>query len=166
MASEELFEIIIRQYYDSIYRYCYYCLNGDEAAAKDCTQETFLILIEKKRMVDLSGNIEGWLRRTAKNVIRHYLRHERKKRESLDLSQLTDLGKNDRNIERLTEESAFDCLTEAELTLLTAYYNALRGEKKALAEQYGMSLYALYNEIARIKKKLSENLPQIGSDER
>ena len=166
MAGEDLFEIIVRQYYDSIYRYCFYCLQGDEASAKDCTQETFLILIEKKRSVDLSGNIEGWLRRTAKNVIRHYLRKEKKSRGNLDLSQIAELGENDRNIERLTEESALDCLTEAELSLLTAYYNAPRGEKSTVAKQHGMTLYALYNEIDRIKKKLSGNAPQTGSEKR
>ena len=81
LNQDELCVIIAEKYYQPIYKYCYAKLNCDASAAQDCTQNVFLIMIQKKNRLNLSNNMQTWLYKTADRVIRNYRRKEKKYRD-------------------------------------------------------------------------------------
>jgi transcriptional regulator with PAS, ATPase and Fis domain len=52
-------------------------------------------------------------------------------------------------------------LTEEKMQLLTEYYSAEYGSRKAVAARYGMSMRELYYKIERIKKKILDNFYEV-----
>lgn len=152
MANGDLCEMIIEKYYKQVYQYCHSRLNGKKEAAEDCTHETFLVLLKKKEKLDLSGNIKVWLYKTADRVIKQYLRNERKHTHLPILEEILSLDDGG-FAELMQNDSPLDCLTLDERELLTEYYSE-RGHKSELAAKHNRSLYSLYNEIDRIRKKI------------
>lgn len=143
---------MIEANYEAIYRFCYANLQYNSEAAKDCTQEVFLVLMQKQESLDLTRPILPWLYETAKRVMMQY-RRKHPALESLDTV---------RDIPDERAEAAKDLidlqsvLSAEEYSLLYEYYNTPVHNKKALAEQYGLSLSQLYNKIWRIKNKVKE----------
>lgn len=69
----ELLDPLIDRYYQDIFRFCYY-RTGQEQAAYDCAQETFLRML---RFLDGCGEarrFKSWLLSIALNVCRDYYR--------------------------------------------------------------------------------------------
>lgn len=155
MHQDDLCMMIVNQYYQPIFRYCYEQLNHNTDAAKDCTQEVFLILIQKKKRLNLGGNIKTWLYKTADRVIWNYRRKEKKYRNQISIDDIELI--DDSIFSQLELDSMLSCLTEEEYTLLMEYYSAPYGERTALAQQHGMTLGALYIEVNRIRNKVKMN---------
>lgn len=53
MIEETLCELIINEYYDKVYNFCFANLNRNKQAAEDCTQETFLTFSRKEINLNL-----------------------------------------------------------------------------------------------------------------
>ena len=67
------FEALFQSYHSMVYRRLYYLL-GEQAAAEDLTQETFLKLYHRPPRE--KNNLCGWLLRVAANLAYNYLRGE------------------------------------------------------------------------------------------
>lgn len=67
------FDQLCFDYYEKILRYLYY-KTGGEIAARDCTQEVFVIAWEKCSQLQSHPNIGGFLFQTAKNLAKKYKR--------------------------------------------------------------------------------------------
>ena len=78
MIEETLCELIINEYYDKVYNFCFANLNRNKQAAEDCTQETFLTFFSKRNKLEFTENIHRWLYKTAKKVIKAYMRKNKK----------------------------------------------------------------------------------------
>jgi RNA polymerase sigma-70 factor (ECF subfamily) len=74
-GDKESLDVIIRKYYDEIYRFCLY-LTGQEADSQDIVQEVFLKFI---RHVDSFRyqNLKGYLLMIARNSCYDYFRHKK-----------------------------------------------------------------------------------------
>lgn len=145
--AEKIIELIYREYYETVFRYCRVRLNGDLHAAQDCTQEVFLVLHKKlKKLVDLDS-ILPWLYQTADREIKNY---RRKHPAMIDIDELADLAAPQQ------EDSPLDILDEEERKLVDLYYGG--ADKYAIAKNLGISLDVLYKRMHRIRKKLKENL--------
>lgn len=153
MDQAEKLNRIIEQYYAEILKYCHSLLISDPQGAKDCTQEVFLILTKKHRLLDMEGKIRIWLYKTADKVIRNYRRREAKQCHlSLDEIQLADDG----GLSELLNDSLLDLLTEDDKALITAYYSTEFASKQEVADRFGLTLPALYTAVHRIKKNLRD----------
>lgn len=145
--AEKIIELIYREYYETVFRYCRVRLNGDLHAAQDCTQEVFLVLHKKlKKLVDLDS-ILPWLYQTADREIKNY---RRKHPAMIDIDEIADLAAPQQ------EDSPLDILDEEERKLVDLYYGG--ADKYAIAKNLGISLDVLYKRMHRIRKKLKENL--------
>lgn len=145
--AEKIIELIYREYYETVFRYCRVRLNGDLHAAQDCTQEVFLVLHKKlKKLVDLES-ILPWLYQTADHEIKNY---RRKYPAMIDIDEIADLAAPQQ------EDSPLDILDEEERKLVDLYYGG--ADKYAIAKNLGISLDVLYKRMHRIRKKLKENL--------
>ncbi|MGN0580285.1 MAG: RNA polymerase sigma factor [Ruminococcus sp.] len=147
-------EKIIGDYYRPIYLYCYSRLDCDSFAADDCAQEVFLTLLKKKNRLVAGKNIKLWLYRTADNVIKKYIRKNRK-----NLAELTEecCAVEENIFEVKAGGDAFDLLTDEELSIVTDYYGGEYASKSDIADKYGITLSSLYKKIYQIKKKLKSN---------
>ena len=90
MIEETLCELIIKEYYESVYNLCYASLNRNHQTAEDCTQETFLIFFSKRSKLDYTDRIRYWLYKTAKKVIKSYIR--KNKQLFVDINEMSDNG--------------------------------------------------------------------------
>jgi len=159
MDRNDICRRIAKQYYAEILRYCRSLLHNDPQGAEDCTQEVFLILIQKKSMLFMDKRISTWLYKTADRVIKNYRRRERKyAHESFDEEQFSDSIKlsDDGGLSGLLDDSPLDLLTDDERELIKAYYDRSSGTKQQIAARFGLTLSALYSEIHRIKTKLRD----------
>lgn len=145
MKYENMFDEIAEQYYNSIFRYC--CVKlSDEHAAKDCTQEVFMILFEKLDKLKLSENIRAWLYRTADNVMKNY---RKKHKETVPYDDVTEVSEDVYSVETPFE----DIISEEEYELLKAYY--IDGEDiEIISQRLGISKTATAQRIHRIKAKI------------
>ena len=147
IMAEKIVELIYREYYGTIFRYCRVRLNGDIQGAEDCAQEVFLILHKKiKKLVELDS-ILPWLYQTADREIRTY---RRKHPETVAIDEVPE------PIVPFEEESVLDHLNEEDRRFIEQYYSGI--QKTDFAKQYGISVDALYKRVQRIRKKLSEHL--------
>ncbi len=153
MIEETLCELIIKEYYDTVYNFCFASLNRNQQAAEDCTQETFLTFFSKRNKLEFTENIHRWLYKTAKKVIKAYIRKNKQIFVNID-----DISAELVSEEGLFKEKseAFDCLSEEEMELLNIYYNYDYGDRKRLAEEKGLTQSALYNKVYRIRQKLGK----------
>ena len=154
LSTDDICTLIAEKYYHEIYGYCYYKLNFDENAAHECVQDTFLLMIQKKNHLNLNENMKSWLYQTADRIIRHYWRKEKARKQQISIEEVELI--DDGGLNFIDIEHPFDCLTKEEQELLTAYYEAKHGTRNKLAKKYHMTIYELYREIERIKKKIKQ----------
>lgn len=72
-GEKQLFEPLMKKYYDDVFRYCWYC-TGNEQAACDCTQETFYHLMRFLDSYTERNRFKPYLLRIALNSCRDYFR--------------------------------------------------------------------------------------------
>jgi RNA polymerase sigma-70 factor (ECF subfamily) len=88
----EAFEALVERYGRRIYALAYR-MAGNDADAKDLTQEAFLRVYRNLRRIDPAANLESWLYRIVTNLYIDLLRRRPKARiESLDAPLLTAKG--------------------------------------------------------------------------
>ena len=152
--TKQQVEQLTEQYYHEILRYCKSHFPGDIYAAEECTQEVFLLLLEKKDELDLSDNLRGWLHAAAERIILNY-----KRKTATRLSvEGEDLEKAESIPVELPDEmqsDAFAELSAEEYSLLIRYYET--NDRTWLAAKLGISMNTLYQRIHTIKNKLKRN---------
>ena len=157
MENSTLCEEAIKKHYRSIFLYCFSLLNGDEAAAEDCTQDVFLLLVRKTNQneLDYSKNIRGWLYAAAQRICRDYLKRQTKQKEAVpfSLDEIKELPAPDEDNEA---DLVFDALTEDEYQLLTTYYTEQYGKRMQLARSLELTPAQLSKKISAIRKKLKK----------
>lgn len=88
----EAFETLVERYGRRIYALAYR-MAGNDADAKDLTQEALIRVYRALRRIDPSANLESWLYRIVTNLYVDLLRRRPKARvESLDAPRLTARG--------------------------------------------------------------------------
>lgn len=143
---DNIFDEIVRTYYQSIYKYCYIKLR-DKYAAEDCTQEVFLVMHKKREKLIISENIKSWLYKTAQNIIKNYIKNNI---EFVPIEKCENISQP----ENMNEETAFEgIISQEEEKLLTAYY--IDGtDIGTISDMTNTSEAALYKRLQRIRKKI------------
>lgn len=155
MKYENPFDEIVKQYYNSIYRYCYVRL-GKECDAYDCTQEVFVILCQKADKLNINENIRAWLYRTADNVMRNFKRKNNKYISFDDVPEIpveTDFS---------VETPFNEVISENEYQLLKTYYID-KEDISHIAKKLDITKEAAYKRIYRIKAKIIKHIGKIAN---
>ena len=137
--------IIIKNYYKEMLRYCNMKLRNHHAA-EDCTQEIFLLFVKKSGTIDFSKDIRPWLYAAADRIMKNYLRKNPPMEDVDTVPEPTE--------EFQYSESFLDELEAEERNFLLAYYNA--DDRKQLAKEMGVSLPALHMRFKRLKEKIKK----------
>ena len=153
MEHDDICSVLIKTYYDTIYRYCCAVLHQDTEGAADCTQETFFLMFRKRAVLNLHGNMRIWLYKSADRVMHNYMRRERRYREQIPLDEV-EIAAEDRIPGAETEELRAH-LSQEEFSLLKTYYEAEHGDRDQISAKCGMTIQQLYKKIDRIKNRLN-----------
>lgn len=141
MLNSAFFDDLCVSYYTKILRYCYAKLNN-ENSAHDCTQDVFLIALQKISILQQHPNPGGFLFQTAKNIVKEKQRHafqqmmteaEIHDNEADDFSDLLQSLENisDKQIDETPYvQCALSQLSEEKRFLYSLYYI----EKKSMKE--------------------------------
>lgn len=78
--KDTLYNLLVKKHYQSIYIYCYKNLYYNIEEAKDCTQDTFLILYMVLPSIENINNVRSWLYKTANNYINRQIRQNARKK--------------------------------------------------------------------------------------
>lgn len=151
MRTNKLYEKIIEENYAAVYRFCKARIWNDDDGAEECTQEVFLLFLQKNEELDLNGPINRWLIAAASRITKKYLRKKAQK-AALETEVIDELiAPEQEDDERIT---AFQSLTGEELDLLRRYYDTEADSREKLAQKLGITMNALYQRIFAIKSKI------------
>ncbi len=138
-----------------VYRYCYSALARDAVAAEDCTQEVFLIFVQKQGALKITDStVLSWLYTTARIVVSNY----RKKNPFHDGLRAAEKFEDPSYAAKFLCAILRSYLTEEEYRLLYDYYNADHGSHRLIAARYGLQPSQLYERVRYIKRKLKQTL--------
>lgn len=148
----------IEEYYDKIYRYCFYKLQ-DKCLAEDVTQETFLRFLKKENEGIIKE--ENYLYTITKNLCNDEIKKIRRERDCL-VSQYEVTESSDINIENMVVNQVYvqevlSGLTENDMEILLLKY--INNESiNDISRIMGISRFALYRRIRRIEKQLKMSI--------
>lgn len=144
--------INIEEYYDKIYRYCYFKLH-DVHLAEDITQETFLRFLECDSYKD-TGRPLAFLYTVARNLCIDTFRQQNIEGQEEDIIQP---GFEERIVNSIALHEALGLLSKEEQELLfLRYVNEV--PFAVLSNMYGKSRFVLYRELSKITKKLERRI--------
>lgn len=154
MNKESIFEQIYEENYPRVIRLCLGYVKGDEAQAKDLTQEVFTKVWQNLSNFRNQARISTWIYRITVNTCLQELR----KKKYLDLK-----------IDLASEPCSHTTETEAKFISMYACINRLSAENKSIiilelegvqqneiAEIIGITHAAVRTRIHRIKEQLSK----------
>ena len=151
-------EILAERYYNEIFRYCWY-RTGNESAAADCTQETFLHIIQGLDGYADENRFRAWVFRIASNVCTDYFRRERIVCAGNEV--LEAQGAEDRALGQAEDacyvEAALLCLTEAQReAVVLKFYHGFK--IREIAQMLGISLAAAKGRLKQGMDRLKEEM--------
>ncbi|TXI85040.1 MAG: sigma-70 family RNA polymerase sigma factor [Crocinitomicaceae bacterium] len=125
--DQQHFGVLYENYFETIFRFVFKRLGGDEAAAADLTQQTFLkAMMHLHRYEDRGFPFSSWLYRIAQNEVNLFFRKEKQTREiEIQENQLLAL---------FEETDVPNTMTEEDQEKLIACINALEAEQMDLIE--------------------------------
>lgn len=144
----------MEEYYDKIYRYCFFKLQQRETA-EDITQETFLRFLNHNDYRSIERKLP-YLYRIAHNLCVD----EYRKRKPLSLTEeekLEDTGAEEKMFNDILLRTALAQLSEEERELiLLRYVNEV--PVSAICKIFNLSRYAVYRKITKAVKNLEEKM--------
>lgn len=163
--TDDMLASVCERYYGTVRRYCESLLRSDTSGAEDCTQETFLILLQSQNELDANG-IVHWLLNTARNTVCSYRR-----RKAVQPTPFAALPEGSiENVEdpsaRIAAESSLaadvlETLSDTERCLLEAYCDQDQGARADLAEALGLSVSELYQLAYRLRRRLRRTMDEM-----
>ncbi len=160
---EKMFDGLCQAYYEKILGYCYAVL-GDETAARDCTQEVFLVACQKSEQLAAHPNPGGFLFQTAKTLVKKtrresFMRLMREQEVDEQIVGLVDAHADIANqldkqiIAEDYVEAVLEQLPEDKLKLYTLYYMG-KQTMAEIAQQLGMEEAALRMRYVRLRREM------------
>lgn len=171
--QQKFLEQLCMEYHEKIFRYLYHAL-GDEAAAKDCAQEVFLVACRKSKELSRHPNPGGFLFQTAKNLAKKTRRENftRLIKEVSVEENTLGLGYSgneieaalDRQIDELEYiEAVLSRLTDEKRRLYNLYYLNHMSMSR-IAELLGIKEPAVRMRFVRLRQEIREIVGEIAEN--
>lgn len=176
MLERDALETFVDEYADRAYGFAY-GLCGNEAEARELTQEAFVKIFEKADLYDETQSLETWFLTVLKNVFRDSLRRwDRKSRVSLDATLGDDGFTLADTVADAREEAMLDRLEREESSArLRAAIESLSPDSRAIvslvdmqglgyeeaAEALGVPLNTVRSRLFRAREFLKRRLTEM-----
>lgn len=163
-GSQDAFDALVVRNHRKLFRYIAVLLPKRQAA-EEAFQQTCSVLIESRERYDPTRDFMSWARGIARNVVREYLRRDRRyplPATDMLLNALTEAEERltpeiDRRVAAL--ENCRERLDKNDRSLLDRFYSG--GETvRAIAEQLKLRPNLLYKRLARIRWALLRCIEQ------
>jgi RNA polymerase sigma-70 factor (ECF subfamily) len=168
-SAEQELEELTHLYYMDVLRFCSANLDygADRGLADDCTQEAFIIMLEKLRNGESIRDPKAFLYRTALNFVRRVKRtFARRSRKERIIEELEEECERHQAMVRLMEDDldrnlceeeyldqVLEQLSDSEMKLLKAFYEDHQTVRE-LAQKYDISISAVTSRIHRLRAKI------------
>jgi len=149
-GHKENFALLIRNYEQALYKYCYY-LTGNEQSASDLFQDTWLKVMMKIRLYKDEYKFKNWLLSIASNTYRDFYR--KKKRQQRVVKDYSD---SDRKSSEMNQVHTGDNPVE-DSVLLDEKKEEVHRALQTIKEHYRMVIVLYYFEELSINE-ISEAL--------
>jgi RNA polymerase sigma-70 factor (ECF subfamily) len=149
------FTKIYQEHYDKVHRLCLGYVNGDEAIAKDLSQDVFIKVWEHLDEFKHKSSIGTWIYRITVNVCLLFIRKNKKKNKL----SFTVLGQDtpEENDDQNRFKKMYACIHKLKETERIIILLVLEGlPQKEIAEVTGHSHQNIRVLVHRIKEKLTK----------
>lgn len=163
MNLSEVFE----KYYIKIYNFCLYKTRYDRADAENCTQQVFMVLIEKWDNME-DRDIYAWLLKTAQYTLMNLYRKKQKENSvypiesyeniPCDTPDLEDLVISDKEIEE-HKQRILSQLSPADRDLYRRYFEENMSYIE-ISEQLGIDYAATQMRVSRLKSRIKKQVSE------
>lgn len=160
---DRFFEVVVTEHRLAVFGLLF-TLTRDRDLAEDLTQETFLVLLQKIEVLDVSQPILPWLLATGRNLAANARRHQAVEQRLLMNGDVAttfwqDLGGSDLGIDWLEKFAALgECrkgLPTGQKEAVTQFYDKQQS-CDSIASMAGTAVTAIHNRLARARKSLRE----------
>jgi RNA polymerase sigma-70 factor (family 1) len=167
-SDEMVFETIFRNYYERLCNYANSILN-DMDEAEETVQNTFLIIWEKREVVDIHSSVKSYLYQSVHNHCLNRIKHYKVRRQHSEYYRSQDEAKVfspsqeligaelEEKINKAIEELPRQCRT---IFKLSRFENLTYAE---IADQLKLSVKTVDNHMVRalriLREKLKEYIP-------
>lgn len=152
-----VFERIYTANYPKVMRLCMGHVNGDEAMARELTQQTFIKVWENLSTFRAEANIATWIYRITMNTcLLHFRRSKKEKMVELN-QQVAEPEPDDHTAKQRQITQLYACIDSLGLEQKSIILLELEGvPQKEIAAVMGMTHEAVRVRIHRIKNKLTK----------
>lgn len=125
--DQQHFGVLYETYFETIFRFVFKRLGGDESVAGDLTQQTFLkAMLNLHRYEDRGFPFSAWLFRIAQNEVNLFFRNEK---------QMREVEVSDHQLNVIFEEAIqSNSMSQADQEQLIQHINALEPDQMDLIE--------------------------------
>lgn len=161
------FEVIFREYYAPLCRYCLQFVRRAEIA-EEIVQEQFIILWEKKDAIDIHTSINSYLYKSVKNKSIDYLKSKYARIQFDEPNELTTFSDNPGPQEIVEEKETWKIIESAIKQLPEKCYAVFSLSRfgglsnKEIAEELNISIKTVENQVTIAIKKIKEFLKTHG----
>lgn len=149
------FTKIYQEHYDKVYRLCLGYVNGDQALAKDLSQDVFIKVWEHLDKFQQKSSIGTWIYRITVNVCLLFIRKNKKKKK-LKFTEIKDEIQEE-NDDQNRMQQMYSCIYKLKETERIIILLILEGlPQKEIAEVTGHSHQNIRVMVHRIKEKLTK----------
>ncbi len=156
-------EKVAKQYYGDVYKFC--CSRcRDPQVAEDITQETFLLLMQKKDSLT-DQNICAWLINVANNKLHEWFRKKSLEMNCVSIYDVNVSSVDEFAIDEPSEEEAFDAIQQKIMSILNEkekqLFIKLYFEKKSvdlIRQELDLSDDAFRARKSRMTRKIKASL--------
>lgn len=149
------FTKIYQEHYDKVHRLCLGYVNGDQALAKDLSQDVFIKVWEHLDKFQQKSSIGTWIYRITVNVCLLFIRKNKKKKK-LKFTEIKDEIQEE-NDDQNRMQQMYACIYKLKETERIIILLILEGlPQKEIAEVTGHSHQNIRVMVHRIKEKLTK----------
>ena len=157
MKEKNRFETIYQNNYQKVIRICMGYVNGNEALAKDLTQEVFIKVWEKLDSFRQESSISTWIYRITVNTCLLEFRKKKYLRSEASLEQISEAPEEVRPSRENELKKMYQCINRLPKNSKGIILLELEGlPQKEIAEIIGISHEAVRVRIHRIKNSLTK----------
>lgn len=149
-------DLLAQRYYDEIYRYCYY-RTGSEAAAADCTQDTFLHAIQGLGSYVDKNKFRAWIFRIAANSCMDHFRRNKAvcvEQEVLDMQGEEDKGLKQREDAEYVQAALMKLSEVQKEVIILKFYHGFK--IREIAGLLNLTIPAVKSHLKRGMDKLGK----------
>jgi RNA polymerase sigma-70 factor (ECF subfamily) len=169
-GDREAFRLLFESYKDKVYSIALYYLNGNDASAKDITQQVFLKLITRMGQFRSEADFTTWLYRLVANECIDEHRKRRRLISFGDAAEVDDMVEKKSHEERYFQLEVADSVKTAiaglkpklRMAILLKYFEELSYDE--MARVLGCSTGTVASRLNRAHKMLARKLAHLRGD--